>query len=307
MRYADMVIKALSLIALAVLFMLFLRYAAGFGENENVADLAKCNILIVIMILILLTSAVSSLAFDFYERNKQQNEQIFSDLNIKISKLSELEEKINNITAQHGEKMEALHNDLAQKVAENTAKVEEYMTQFANLSVQVFSKDKQAQNMRHESPVSAKPEFSGDYFNHYTEKTPQDTIEDEPIELTPADKIEFSDEPIELTPADKVEFSLPETKQNDGLNADSESFEIEKVAGLSQESLPTNLIDDILNDENKKSDISEKEAENNLASIFNDELADTLAELEIMKDDNKPEAEEIDLSAYFSDDEKVKL
>ena len=335
MRYASTVVKAVSFIFLTVLFGLFLHYAVSFGESGNDADLTKCNILVAVMILILVISAIIAVTFEAFERSRWQNEQIFSTLNNRINSLLEMEDRIKQITMEHGEKMEQLHNNLADKVAENTAKIENYMTQFANLSVQVFSKDKQMQNMQHNEISGTPAEFSGDYFNHYTEKTPEDIITDEPEVLQPEDKVEFADEPevlqsedkaeltdgpevlqpeskVEFTdepevlqPGDKVEDSLsPKSEQ---ISDNSEDFTVSDELALPEDSAPQNLIDNILNGENKKSGTSEQPVEDRLSSIFNDELANTLAGLEIMKDDNNSKPDEIDLASYFSDEEKIKL
>lgn len=294
MRYANVVIKAVSLIALAILFVLFLRYAVGFGENGSVSDLAKSNMLIVVMILILITSAIASLAFDFYERSKQQNEQIFSALSQKIISLSKVEDKVNQIMAEYAQKMESLHDDLEHKVAENTSKFEDYMTQFANLSVQVFAKDKKMQNMQHEEVKENPPEFSGDYFNHYTEEDSNNTnLSEEPEVLSLANKVGVVNDEGELV-------VKPTSDEN-------EDFEIVENLSLPEDVAPQNLIDDILNGDHNKPVNSEQTAEDQLSTIFNDELADTLAGLEIMKDDNAPEPDEIDLETYFSNEGKIKL
>ena len=77
MRYAGTVIKAVSLILISILFVLFLIYATGFGEDGNMLDLAMSNVLVSAMILVLIVSGLASIAFDYYERNKYQNEEIF--------------------------------------------------------------------------------------------------------------------------------------------------------------------------------------------------------------------------------------
>ena len=150
MRFASFILKVIAFVLLAVLFALFVLYASFFGEDGNMADLAMSNILISVMILVMIMSAVASLLFDFYERNKWQNEKMYNSLNEKIEKLAELEPKINKITEEKSAEISGLMQDLAVRIEKNTEKFEKYMTQFANLSVQVFSKDKQQLNMEHE-------------------------------------------------------------------------------------------------------------------------------------------------------------
>ena len=152
--------------------------------------------------------------------------------------------------------------DFEQKLEQNNAKTEEFMRQFANLSVQVFAKDKQAQNMEHSlNNEPKKPIKSSDYFNHYTKpEAPDDSNIDV---LKKEDKIASAD--------------INEKK----------SGAVEKILS-------------------KNTDI--EDAQNQLSQIFNNELADTLADLEIMKDDpEQPQSEDIDLNAYFANTEKIKL
>ncbi len=262
MRYAGFAIKAVSLILIGILFMLFLLYAAGFGEDGNMADLAMSNILVSAMILVLIVSALSSLAFDFYEEYKHQTQEIFNALNEKITKLEKIEPTINEILQEIYAKNAQLIADFEQKLEQNNAKTEEFMRQFANLSVQVFAKDKQAQNMKHNSnKIAKKPAQSSDYFNHYTKPEAPD------------------DSDIEIL-----------KKEDKNASADID----EKKSGA---------VDKILS---KNTEV--EDAQTQLSQIFNDELADTLADLEIMKDEpEQPQSEDIDLDAYFANAEKVKL
>lgn len=262
MRYAGFAIKTISLILIGILFMLFLLYATGFGEDGNMADLAMSNILVSAMILVLIVSALSALAFDFYEEYKHQTQEIFNALNEKIAKLEKIEPTINEIMQENYAKNTQLIADFEQKLEKNNTKTEEFMRQFANLSVQVFAKDKQAQNMEHSlNNEPKKPIKSSDYFNHYTKPEAHD---DSDIDvLKKEDKIASAD--------------INEKK----------SGAVEKIL-------------------NKNTDI--EDAQNQLSQIFNNELADTLADLEIMKDDpEQPQSEDIDLNAYFANTEKIKL
>ena len=262
MRYAGFAIKAVSLILIGILFMLFLLYAAGFGEDGNMADLAMSNILVSAMILVLIVSALSALAFDFYEEYKHQTQEIFNALNEKIAKLEKIEPTINEIMQENYAKNTQLIADFSQKLEQNDAKTEEFMRQFANLSVQVFAKDKQAQNMKHSSNnAPKKPVKSSDYFNHYTKPEAPD------------------DSDIEVL------------KKED------------KIASADINEQKSGAVDKILS---KNTEV--EDAQNQLSQIFNDELADTLADLEIMKDEpEQPQSEDIDLDAYFTNAEKVKL
>lgn len=268
MRYAGTTIKVISLILISILFVLFLIYATGFGEDGDMVDLAMSNVLVSAMILVLIVSGLSSIAFDYYERNKYQNEEIFNSLNEKIAKLEEIEPKINAVMAENTAKTEQIFNALSQKIEENSRKTQEYMIQFANLSVQVFAKDKQTQKMEHKPVQSSVEHISSgdDYFNHYT-SVPKPLKSSVP-------------EP-DIT--DKVE--LPEEK------------EVEEKS-----------VDDILREETAPQNDASINSEDRLSEIFNDELADTLSELEIMRDEKEnSQPEEVDLSAYFNDSEKIKL
>lgn len=284
MRYASTIIKAVCLILISILFILFLLFASSFGSDENMADLAMSNVLVSAMILVLIVSALSSLAFDYYEKNKYQNEEIFAELKQKIAGLERLEDRVDEITVRYGEKMAVLENDLSLKIAENTSKFEEYMRQFASLSVQVFAKDRQAENMEHGERVDSigKIQSHGDYFNHYT--IPNADVESEIVD-------DLGDKPEILSLDDKVDISL-------------ENFDNEPENPEKKEALPSELIDDILND---KSDEKTQSDEDKLSTIFNDELADTLAGLEIMQDDKENTSKDIDLDKYFSGEEKIKL
>ena len=51
MRYASAIIKAVCLILISILFVLFLLFASSFGSDENMADLAMSNVLVSAMIL----------------------------------------------------------------------------------------------------------------------------------------------------------------------------------------------------------------------------------------------------------------
>lgn len=224
MRFAGIALKIIVALLLFVLFSLFLLYATGFGEDGNLADLALSNILLSAMVLVLIVSAFLSLISEFYERYKYQTQEVYQSLSEKIAKLEKLAPELKQITTENAEKIAELATDMNEKIKENSAKFDECMTQFANLSVQVFAKDKSAEKMEHEEKINlnAPLNVAGDYFNHYTAVTPAE-------------------------PNEKTENQAPESE--------------------------------------KKSLAEAEQAKDQLSSIFNDELAQTLSELEIMKDD----------------------
>lgn len=246
MRFAGIALKIVVAILLFMLFSLFLLYAAGFGEDGNLADLALSNLLLSAMILVLVVSVILSLMLDFYERSKYQSQEVYQGLSEKIAKLEELAPQLRQSMTENAEKITDLAAIMNEKIEENSAKFAEYMTQFANLSVQVFAKDKSAENMAHEEKINltAPQKTSGDYFNHYT-------------------------------------------------NAPKE----EKTLSVKQPQKET-----------ETSEIVELQPEDKLSAIFNDDLAQTLSELEIMKDDEvEKESQDIDLTSYFSDSKKIQL
>lgn len=252
MRFASIALKIVVAILLFVLFSLFLLYATGFGEDGNLIDLAMSNVLIATMVLVLVISALLSLLLEFYEQNKYQTQEICLNLSEKIKKLEELAPELKQITSENAEKIAELAVSMNEKIEENSVKFDEYMTQFANLSVQVFAKDKSTENMAHREVIApnAQQKAKGDYFNHYT-----------------------SMESAESKPVDKK---------------------------------PENQVARVIKNETVSENIPEQEAQ--LSTIFNDDLAQTLSELEIMKDEDMlQETQDIDLTAYFADNKKNKF
>ena len=302
MRYAASIIKAICLFLLSALFILFLIYAINFGEDGDQFDFVMSNLLVSAMILVLIISGLSALVFDFYERNKWQNEKLFNELSEKIIKLNELEPKINASMTENIAKTETIFNNLTQKMEENSAQTQEFMTQFANLSVQVFAKDKQEYGMQHsESFVS--PEQANrhnDYFSHYTS---------EPLPV-----LDKNSTPDNFSEPKNV---IGTAEQNDDIVIlQSDNKTLENSAGIDSSHSSINLIepentksvDDLLQDKNNNTEQPDKNSEDKLSEIFNSELADTLADLEIMQDDeNTAKTTDIDLSSYFENAEKVKL
>ncbi len=302
MRYAASIIKAICLFLLSALFILFLIYAINFGEDGDQFDFVMSNLLISAMILVLIISGLSALIFDFYERNKWQNEKLFNELSEKIAKLEEIEPKINALMTENIEKTEDIFNNLSQKIEENSAQTQEFMTQFANLSVQVFAKDKQEHDMQHSETFvsSEKTNARDDYFSHYTNE-PSPILDND---NTPDNFLE----PENATEVSEEQDDIVVLQSDDKIQENSSIINSPLIPENEIEAENIKSVDDLLQDKIIDKNQPDENPEDKLSEIFNSELADTLADLEIMQDDEETtKTQDIDLSSYFENAEKVKL